>query len=195
MAHFFPRQIIGKWESGFALDIHLISSEFLGYDGYGRPQFDSKRSEIGDLLYRLKYGSDTSAVEEIVEAAVTFLKSWNPTVDMLVPVPPSTPRKMQPVAILAKAIGKRFAIPVSNCVTKTRNTRGLKSILDLDERLKLLDGLHSVDISATKGKRILLFDDLYRSGATMNAITDLLNHDGQTATVFALAITRTRNQR
>ncbi len=36
-------------------------------------------------------------------------------------------------------------------------------------------------------------DDLYRSGATMDAITRALYDQGSAADVFALAITRTRS--
>jgi len=59
----------------------------------------------------------------------------------------------------------------------------------------LLDGLFAVDPAATKGQHILLFDDLYRSGATMNAITSVLLGLGQAASVNALTITRTRSNR
>ena len=39
----------------------------------------------------------------------------------------------------------------------------------------------------------LLFDDLYRSGATMNEITTTLYDQGSAADVFVLTITRTRS--
>jgi competence protein ComFC len=78
---------------------------------------------------------------------------------------------------------------------KTRETPQLKNIFDLDERLKALDGVHTVDAAATQGRKILLFDDLYRSGATMDAITNVLYEQGKAADVFALTITRTRSFR
>lgn len=71
----------------------------------------------------------------------------------------------------------------------------MKNIFDLDERLKALDGVHAVDTAATQGRRVLLFDDLYRSGATMNVITTVLYDQGKAAEVFALTITRTRSYR
>lgn len=42
---------------------------------------------------------------------------------------------------------------------------------------------------------MLLFDDLYRSGATMNEITALPYDQGKAAEVYALTITRTRSNR
>ncbi len=121
------------------------------------------------------------------------MKVWNPTVDILVPVPPSTQRAVQPVLVLAKAISQRLGIPLADCVMRTRDIPQLKNVFDLDERTKLLEGLHTVDRSITQGKTVLLFDDLYRSGATMNAITTELYETGEATDVFALTITRTRS--
>ena len=193
MANFKPRKIIGEWRKGFALDLQTLSSEFIGHDEFGHPKFDTKRSEIGELLYQLKYKSDMDAVQEIVKAVEKFMKTWNPTVDILVPIPPATHRAVQPVLVLANAISKRLGIPLADCVTRTRDIKELKNVSDLDERLNLLEGLHTVDKSATRGKSVLIFDDLYRSGATMNAITTELFEAGNAADVFALAITRTRS--
>jgi competence protein ComFC len=50
-----------------------------------------------------------------------------------------------------------------------------------------------VDPAHTEGGHVLLFDDLFRSGATMNAITDVLLGKGKAASVRAFTITRTRS--
>lgn len=193
MTNFVRRRILGKWREGFCLDLHTLSSTFIGYDEFGHPQFETQRSEAGELLYRLKNKSDTSVVPEIVAAVESLLSAWKPEIDVLVPVPPSAHRAVQPVSILAAEIGHRLGIPVADCVKRIREIPQLKNVFDLDERLKLLDGLHTVEGFAAQGKRILLFDDLYRSGATMNAITTALFETGKAAEVFALRITRTRS--
>lgn len=193
MANFVRRKILGKWRGGFSLDLHTLSSTFIGYDEFGHSRFDTQRSEIGELLYKLKNKEDQTSVPEIVEAVETLMKVWNPTVDILVPVPPSTQRAVQPVLVLAKAISQRLGMPLADCVMRTRDIPELKNVFDLDERAKLLEGLHAVDRSITQGKTVLLFDDLYRSGATMNAITTELYETGEATDVFALTITRTRS--
>jgi competence protein ComFC len=195
MVKFQARTIIGAWHSGYALDLHTLSSTYVGDDEFGHPRFDTKRSEIGDLLYQLKYNSDRMAVEKIAEAAETFIGQWKPAIDFLVPVPPSTVRTAPPVVLVAQSLSKRLGIPLVDCVQRTRDVQQLKDITDLDERLKLLEGLHAVDKTATEGKRILLFDDLYRSGATLNAISKALYDSGRAREVFALTITRTRSNR
>jgi predicted amidophosphoribosyltransferase len=65
---------------------------------------------------------------------------------------------------------------------------------DYDERWQLLDGLHEVDRLRVEGRRILPFDDLFRSGATMNAVTSALCDQGHARDVYALALTRTRSR-
>ena len=193
MIQFERRKILGKWRDGYSLDLHTLSSTFIGHDEFGNPRFDTRRSEIGELLYKLKNKADQSSVPEIVEAVKTLMEEWNPTVDILVPVPPSTDRSVQPVIVLATAISQRLGIPLADCVRKTRKEQQLKNIYDLDERAKLLENLHAVDKSVTRDKSILLFDDLHRSGATMNAITAALYEEGKATDVFALTITRTRS--
>lgn len=193
MATFLKRKILGLWREGFCLDLHTLSSQFIGYDEYAHPRFDTHRSPVGDLLYRLKSKGDLSAIPEIVECVERLMDVWNPPVDTLVPVPPSTQRAVQPVRLLAESISRRIGIPVANCVIRTREIPQLKNVFDLDERSQLLEGLHTIDAAQVSGKRILLFDDLYRSGATMNAITAALHGSGVIQDVYALTITRTRS--
>jgi predicted amidophosphoribosyltransferase len=196
MVEINPTRISGRGSNGFTLDVHTASSELLGHDEYGHPQFASKRSELGELLYKLKFRRDQSVIPEIAAVVGTFAESYLPTVDLIVPVPPSTPRTEQPVILLAHAIGARIGIPVfEDCVWKVRETSQLKNIFDFDQRLRLLDGAFEIDRSVTNGKRVLLFDDLYRSGATLNAVTSLLYDPGGATDVVALALTRTRSLR
>ena len=193
MTSFTPREITGKWSKGYCLDLHTTSSTCVGQNECGHPQFETVRTEIGELLYKLKYGSDRSVVAELAAAVEKLLKRWKPDVDLIVPVPPSTPRATPPVLLMAEAISKKTGNPVANCVKRTREIPQLKNVYNLEERLALLDGLHEVDKSVTRGKTILLFDDLYRSGATMNAITTDLYKQGKAKDVVALTLTRTRS--
>ena len=193
MAAINPRRITGRWLRGVALDIHTISSTYLGVNEYGHDVFDTVRSELGELLYRLKNRGDQSAAPEIIATAVKYLEPYRQKFDRIVPAPPSTVRVVQPVIILANGIGDALGVPVIDCVTTTREATQLKGITDLKRRQQLLDGLHDVDPIHTEARSILLFDDLFRSGATMNAITDVLMRQGKAACVRAFTITRTRS--
>lgn len=146
-------------------------------------------------MHRLKYKSDQTAAPEIISTAAGFLAPRRAKFDLIIPVPPSTPRAIQPVILLAGSISSEIGLPVVACITTTRpTTTQLKSISNPEKRKEALAGLHAVDEMHTAGKNILLFDDLYNSGATMNAITDVLLQQGRAANVYAFTITRTRNR-
>jgi competence protein ComFC len=70
-----PRKIDGPWADGRVLDLPSTGSEFLGHDEFGREQFDTHRTEVGELLYRLKYRNDASALDEIGTVAEKFIRS------------------------------------------------------------------------------------------------------------------------
>jgi predicted amidophosphoribosyltransferase len=71
----------------------------------------------------------------------------------------------------------------------------LKDIYDYHERLKLLQNNLSVANNIIGGKNILVFDDLFRSGATLNAATKVLYEEGKVARIYVLTLTKTRSLR
>jgi len=187
-------KIPGRWREGYALDVHTLRSQFLGYDEFGHEQFDNKRSEIGELLYRAKYKSDKSVVADIAETVAKYLRSWKPPVDVMIPVPPSNVhRRWQVVIEVATAVASSTGISLDRkAVVKCKKTPELKSVHDYDERLRLLEDAYTARTSRVAGKGVLLFDDLYRSGATLSALTEVLL-DADVTDVYALALTRTRS--
>ena len=195
MVKFNPRKIYGSWSDGYVLDLHSTGSTYIGDNEFGHPQFETHRTEIGELLFRLKYRSDETAVNELVEAASSFIRKWavKPSIIITVPLTKAY-RKLQPVARLADGLGARLKIPVAHdAIRKQKQFAELKNVYDAEERRRLLDGAFDIISSRVKGHRVLLVDDLYRSGATMNAIGDALQRSGAIA-VFAFAFTQTRSR-
>jgi hypothetical protein len=76
MVKYKPRKIYGCWAEGYVLDIHSTGSTLLGHNEFGHPQFETHRTEIGELLFRLKCRSDANAVKELVDAAEPFIRQW-----------------------------------------------------------------------------------------------------------------------
>ena len=188
-----PIKIEGRWQSGVALDLHTTSSTPIGPNEFGHMQFDTVRPEIAELLFRLKNRADKDAAGPIIETTANFLAQYRDKFDCIVPVPPSHQRALQPVLVLAEGIGAALGVPVLSCITTTRSTSQLKNVTDPEERKKQVEGLYQVAAAQTQGRSILLFDDLFRSGTTMNAITDELLGPGNAAVVRALTITKTRS--
>ncbi|MDB5069415.1 MAG: hypothetical protein JWM87_526 [Candidatus Eremiobacteraeota bacterium] len=188
-----PQPISGRFTAGIALDFHTTSSIPIGENEYGHMQFDTVRPEIAELLYQLKYKGNQSAASSIIDTAADFLREHRGKFDLIIPVPPSVPRALQPVLVLATGIGAALKVPVVSCITTTRPATQLKGVTDPDQRMELLDGLYAVVRTVTRDKRVLLFDDLFRSGSTINAITEVLLTEGRAKSVRALTITRTRS--
>lgn len=190
-----PLKLTGPWAAGHVLERqHTISSEFIGHDSNGHAQFDTKRSELGELVFRLKNRSDRATLDPIADTAAEFVLASGIQFDAVVPVPPSRRRAFQPVIEIANTLGARLAKPVLlNVVSKVKETPELKDVFDFGERQKLLDGAFAVDEKAAKGQRLLLIDDLYRSGATAALVAKELMGAGA-STVYFLAMTKTRTR-
>lgn len=188
-----PRSLRGPWLSGFALDVHTISSTFLGNDSLGHPQFDTVRSPIGEPVYRLKYKHDNAVMDQIAETVVEFLSSWKPAVEAIIPAPPSnTGRPIQPVLEIASRISQRTDLPICDtCIKKIKKTGQMKDF-EISKRTDVLSGAYAVDSEKIAQRRLLLFDDLYDSGATANTITKALLGQGGAAAVYLLTLTQTR---
>lgn len=103
-----PIKIHGNWIDGYSLDYHSRYSEYLGVDEFGGNIYDKKRSDLGELLYELKYRGEKSNVKKIGNLIKPFLFEWNISekIDYIIPVPPSRERNFQPVYELSREIGQ-----------------------------------------------------------------------------------------
>ncbi len=188
-----PRKLRGPWRDGFALDVHTVSSTLLGHNAFGHPVFDTTRSPLGDLLYRLKNTGDETAIAPIVETLVAFLYKWNPAIELIVPVPPSDrARRRQPVIEIATQLSAATGIRLcETCIKKVRSTAQLKDVFDYAKRTEILKDAFTIEAAEIRGRSVLILDDLYRSGATAGAIAKQLTAAGA-ASVYLLTLTQTR---
>lgn len=187
-----PIVLPGPWRSGVALDLQTSSSTLIGVDQWGHNRFDTTRPPMGELLYKLKYRHDSTAVAEIVDTVSDFLRTW-PQVDCIVPVPPSKQRTFQPLSAVAEALSAHTRIPLCReCISKVKATPELKDEADYSKKLEILNDAIAVHPELTQGGRILLLDDLYQTGATVVTITQKLMHEGGAKAVYLLTLTKSR---
>lgn len=157
--------------------------------------YDTVRSEVGELVYRLKYQGDQSAVPPLARVVAEFISNKELPIDVVVPMPPSKQRSVQPVRSIAASVAKRLDIAYdSRALRKVRESPELKSMTELKDRRAALAGAFIASAEALKGKSVLLLDDLYRSGASMEEAARAIRKSGAKA-VYALALTRTRTNR
>jgi competence protein ComFC len=186
-----PRRLKGgPWADGYALDRHTLGSAYIGDNQFGKPMFDTQRSPAGELLYQLKYRQDKTAVHQLAEAAAAFYRRWKPPVDLMVPTPPSVTRKDQPVIDVAFALAELLEMPLSlSCLSKVKQTPQLKDIVEYDKRTEALQDAFNVRPDESTGKTLLLFDDLFGSGATARHIVEVLIKQGGAKAVYLLTLT------
>lgn len=183
----------GNWNEGYAIGVHTIKSIPIGENEFGHMQFDTTRSEIGELVYQLKYDSNTGVIPEIVAKmqGITFSEA----IDCIIPVPPSKYRKIQPVIVLANEYGSAAGLEVIEAAITKKATKELKGVDDPGEREEILRNSHGLSQGVDlNGRNILLIDDVYRSGATLRAATDILLGSGARG-VFVMTMTKTRTNR
>jgi len=186
-----PIKLIGEWDEGYALDRHTISSEPIGEDVYGHMQFETRRSELGELLYGFKYKGKYNDLENIMNGIKPFLDQWSvlKTIDVILSVPPSIQRQYQPVNELAKAIATYLNVSFTDQVLQKSSNEQSKN---MDRDHKKLTG---TIISMKKAKRpfnILLVDDLYSTGGTIKECVRILRQDKNLKKIYILTMTKTR---
>lgn len=126
---------------------------------------------------RREYGDFYAAA--ICRYAETEIDAWKPDVIIPIPLHPSKQRQrgFNQAEYLAERIGNYYGIPVSSGILlKTRQTRSQKK-LDAGQRRRNLQGAF---LAAEKlnGLCILLVDDVYTTGSTMDAASSVLLEAG-----------------
>ena len=114
------------------------------------------------------------------------LKEWE--IDVIVPIPlhPKRRRKRgyNQAEVLAKELGKRCGIPVdTKMVVRRVNTKPQKMLNDR-ERKKNLRSAFGVTSHRKKANNILLIDDIYTTGNTIDSVAQLLKENGAEKVYF-----------
>jgi adenine/guanine phosphoribosyltransferase-like PRPP-binding protein len=172
-------KIEGDWDEGYAACRYTKKIVFLGTDEFGTRQFRNEYSYIGDMLHRCKYDADASMVVPIADRLESLLALFRPP-DAIVSVPPTDQkRSFQPVLEIASELGKRAGIPVYNHVFSVVPHRQMKHRTELAEKEEILRRSIRIDAPPeTHNKRVLVLDDVYRSGATLSVVCGLLRQLG-----------------
>lgn len=187
-----PIRLTGVWTDGAALDKHTLSSTYIGQDENGHDRYDNTYSEVGSLVKRLKYRQEYSVVDELACVASYFIKEiWKIHVDLIVPVPPTKIRNVQPVFLIVKKIGEYLNIPVCTDFFTKHSTTESKS-LTAEEKRQLLGVKIKRNKILTYKENVLIIDDLFDSGATLTAVCNEFKKDPNLNNVYVLTMTKTR---
>jgi len=186
-------QLKGPWKDGYAFDIHTIYSVFIQNNQYGHPTFDTRRSPMGQCIYELKYGQHLPVLDKIVDLIVkdASFNAFIQLIDIILPVPPSNKYRMiQPVLVCSKKISEKYKKEVRSDILNSANKGELKNVVREEKYAKIKEAI-KVDEKLDKTKNILIFDDVFDSGSTLNAITTALKEKGYN-NIYVFTLTKTR---
>lgn len=186
-----PKKIYGKWNEGYVLDDHIIESIYLGIDAYGHAMYDNTRSKLGDLLYNFKYKNKHDNLNNIITLIKPFLKQWKAlqNINIVMPVPPSNKnRDYQPVTELANSIATVINKPFTDKILTKQSAIESKNS---ENKPKIKNSIKALQKAKSKHS-ILLVDDLYDTGITLNECVSVLQKDPLLLEIYVLAMTKTK---
>lgn len=141
-------------------------------------------------VYRFKYKNKRVYAEfyaaEWERLYGKILRDW--AIDVIVPVPLHPHRKRlrgyNQAEALAKALGRRMGIPVeSHALRRIHNTRPQKKLNDKERRRNLREAF-VLKKSWEEPKRILVVDDIYTTGSTIDSVAQILSRNGKNKVWF-----------
>lgn len=186
------RKIEGPWDDGWVLDKHMVKSTYLGDDENGHPRFESIRTEVGEATYRLKYKGDWAQSAILAGAVAESIFPKFESVGLIVPMPATNKRSRQPVNDVAKELGKIVGLGVfENLLLKAENGKSLKNLHNKDDKLTAIgESLSIKDEIGSEGRwNVLLLDDLFDSGASMEAACKALRGYRKILKIYVVALT------
>lgn len=148
------------------------------------------RAPVDRSIYDFKYKNRRSYGEiyakEMVEAFGEIIRLWE--IDLLIPVPlhkkKLRKRGFNQAEVIAEGIGKRMNIPIdTTLVVRRKYTMPQKEFSQKERRRNLADAFR-VSHGNIGAKNILIIDDIYTTGSTVDSIAKVLKDAGAEKTYF-----------
>ncbi len=137
-----------------------------------------------DSVYRFKYKNKREYADYYIEE---FMKRYKKQIlnweaEVLIPVPLHKSRYLfrgyNQAEVLAKKIGEELDLPMDkNLLIRQKKTVAQKG-LNHKERAKNLQDAFHIDEKVVQYKKVILIDDIYTTGSTIEACTKVLNKKG-----------------
>jgi ComF family protein len=151
---------------------------------------------VRDCILRFKYNREMYFGRHLVDWLRGAAQRWIDwrEIDGIVPVPlhprKQRQREFNQAEYLAAGLSRAFDVPVLKGKVRRVKDTGTQTKLDAEARARNLRGAFAVrDETIFKGKRLVLLDDVFTTGATMDSCAKTLRGAGARE-VIALAVAR-----
>jgi len=137
-------------------------------------------SAVGSALHRCKYENGGDFPDFLLRLTLkVFHRSFNAKdFDLVLFVPPTHSGIL--VENFAIKFAKALDMPISKHLLKVRETKEQKVFQNVYSKRDNVAGAFDIEASEIKGKRIILLDDIFDSGATIKEIGGILTRKGAT---------------
>ena len=151
------------------------------------------RSPLREAVHALKYEGLRKLAEPLADLLAAGWPYFAATIDVIVPVPLHVARLRQrgynQALLLAKELGNRLGLPLeTTCLKRSVDTRSQVG-LSPAERWENVRDAFDCAADALRGVSVLLIDDVYTTGATLEACAWALLQAG-VGEVWALTLVR-----
>lgn len=159
-------------------------------------QGENGRSETGELEYRAKWHNDGESVSRLADILTKLFRSLhNDTgIDAICAIPSSTAGKDSLPCKLAAALSHQLEI---ENVTGRLSWNGKKETIkdkEADEKWAILESVGLTVEGTLDGRKILIVDDMYQSGATVHYVASRLQEAGATG-LHCMAVSKSRGDK
>ncbi len=145
---------------------------------------------VKKMMYRYKYGNRRDYTEFFAAEAAKRYGDWarQRAITLVMPIPLSKKKKRRRGYNQAELFARRFArlcsLPCdTKALARVRDTTPQKQ-LSVRGRKNNLKNAFKIDEDVVKSKRILLIDDIYTTGSTMDAAASVLKRAGAQEVYF-----------
>ncbi|MEL5457601.1 ComF family protein [Serratia ureilytica] len=186
------KDILGNWDRGVVLDKHSKFSVVTGKNQWGHNIYDTTRTEVGEAVYQLKYKSDWNQVKPLAQCLYDQVYPMFDKVGFILPMAASNVRVRQPVTEVAQALAKLANIPCfDGLLLKAAGGVSLKNLDTKEEKVAAIGDSFSVNpIITNEGCwNVLVIDDLYHTGASMEAACAALRGYNKIDKIYVAALT------
>lgn len=150
-------------------------------------EYDSiMRESIGRFKYENRREYSSFYVQELLNTCGMAVHSWN--IDLIIPIPLHKDRMRKrgfnQAESIAKGLSRELGISVStDSLLRIRKTSPQKELNDQERRSNLKNAFQVVN-NDVKFKKVLLIDDIYTTGSTVDAATAVLLENGAEKVYF-----------
>lgn len=143
----------------------------------------SYQEDIKRLIYRFKYSNHTYLATTMAYMMSDKLEVEGFKIDLIIPIPlykgKQRERGFNQSDLLSKYISEKINIPINtNTLIRSKNTKVMHKLSKRERQENVKDAFKVVDKWVIKDKSILLVDDIFTTGSTVNICSKLLTESG-----------------